>query len=110
MCSSAWCRIVGTAVSALTLSALASAGLPEAALMAAPLVLLASALLGGCYPGEQVVAWMVLRAGRTPRSQRFAPAARPARARAPRGDGLHGGLLIACRRCGRAPPGLVAGS
>lgn len=98
-------RILLIVASALVLSLSASAGSLEAALAAAPLVLLACSLMLGCYPGEHVVAWMAARvAQRTGGSQRTVAASVRRRPPAPRVARFHGGLLIARSLCGRAPP------
>ncbi len=84
------------------LCALANVGDAEIALAFAPMALLVSSLLGGCYPGEATLVWMAAKvAQRAPRTRGGSRAVRPATANV----GLtNGGLLIARRLCGRAPP------
>lgn len=89
------------AASAIVLCAMATVGAFELALAVAPVALLVSLLLGGCYPGEATLAWMAARVGREVRSRDVRVSARPA---APYVCGTHGGLLIARSLCGRAPP------
>lgn len=89
------------AVSAIVLCAMAAAGAAELAQAVAPVALLVSSLLGGCYPGETRLAGMATRVSRMVRPRAAGIRARSA---APYLSRAHGGLLIARSLCGRAPP------
>ncbi|MGI8730000.1 MAG: hypothetical protein ACR2LK_08445 [Solirubrobacteraceae bacterium] len=99
-------RAAAVAATAIVFCAMAAVGLAELVLAITPIALLLLALLGGCYPGEGALAWMATRFG----SRGAPPPSGATRVTVPAAARVmcaNGGLLIALRLCGRAPPALA---
>jgi hypothetical protein len=81
--------------------ALALSGSTDTLLFLAPALLIVAPLIAGRYPGEELIAKLVVRRSRRPRRPAVAPApvSRPPIARSPRGT-----RLLAFSRAERPPP------